>query len=146
MIGLELNENEQHGDMNSASRLAALNKFRNSSSSVILRQTATKVLVIYDIQLKSNEVPHVPLVINYGNYSRKDRGPDAHVLPHRSSESCRRIFSSVCHLHDVISSAFLTRFAFLSACPPQSLQTIRALVLWLILLLQQAEMLKCYDL
>ncbi|KAF9482448.1 hypothetical protein BDN70DRAFT_874996 [Pholiota conissans] len=54
-----------HGDMNSSARLAALNKFRNPSPSVILRQNTAKVLVVYDIQLKTNEVPHVPLVINY---------------------------------------------------------------------------------
>jgi translation initiation factor 4A len=77
MIDLKLNEDEKHGDMNSVSRLAALNRFRNTSS---LRQTAKKVLVIYDIQLKSNEVPHVPLVINYGKYFQKDHGPDAHML------------------------------------------------------------------
>ncbi|KAF8913842.1 P-loop containing nucleoside triphosphate hydrolase protein [Gymnopilus junonius] len=53
-----------HGDMNAVTRVAALNKFR-SSSSVILKQPTTKVLVIYDVQLKTNEVPHVPLVINY---------------------------------------------------------------------------------
>ncbi|KAH9482448.1 ATP-dependent RNA helicase eIF4A [Psilocybe cubensis] len=53
-----------HGDMNAPTRATALNKFRNSSS-VIMRQPNTKVLVVYDIQLKNNEVPHVPLVINY---------------------------------------------------------------------------------
>ena len=50
--------------MNAVTRVAALNKFRNSSSS-ILRQPSAKVLVIYDVQLKNNEAPHVPLVINY---------------------------------------------------------------------------------
>ncbi|PPQ79556.1 hypothetical protein CVT25_003438 [Psilocybe cyanescens] len=53
-----------HGDMNAPTRVTALNKFRTSSS-VVLRQPSTKILVVYDIQLKSNEVPHVPLVINY---------------------------------------------------------------------------------
>ncbi|KAF8165404.1 hypothetical protein B0H34DRAFT_793798 [Crassisporium funariophilum] len=53
-----------HGDMNGATRLAALNKFRNSTS-VIMRQPSTKVLVVYDIQVKNPDVPHVPLVINY---------------------------------------------------------------------------------
>ncbi|KAF9569043.1 hypothetical protein CPC08DRAFT_702163 [Agrocybe pediades] len=53
-----------HGDMNVATRAAALNKFRNTSS-IGLRQPSTKMLVIYDLQLKNNEVPHVPLVINY---------------------------------------------------------------------------------
>jgi translation initiation factor 4A len=50
--------------MNAVTRAAALNKFRNSSAS-ILRQPSAKVLVIYDVQLKNNEAPHVPLVINY---------------------------------------------------------------------------------
>ncbi|KAF8974285.1 hypothetical protein BDZ97DRAFT_1751116 [Flammula alnicola] len=40
-----------HGDMNAASRVAALNKFR-SPTSVSLRQSTTKVLVVYDVQLK----------------------------------------------------------------------------------------------
>jgi len=50
--------------MNAVTRVGSLNKFRNLSSS-ILRQPGTKVLVIYDVQLKNNEAPHVPLVINY---------------------------------------------------------------------------------
>ncbi|KAF9534864.1 hypothetical protein CPB83DRAFT_843068 [Crepidotus variabilis] len=53
-----------HGDMNSVTRVAALNKFR-SASSMILKQPGMKVLVVYDIQLKSGEFPHVPLVVNY---------------------------------------------------------------------------------
>ncbi|KAF9058116.1 P-loop containing nucleoside triphosphate hydrolase protein [Panaeolus papilionaceus] len=53
-----------HGDMNAVTKVAALNKFRTPSSS-ILRQASAKVLVIYDVQLKNNEVPHVPLVLNY---------------------------------------------------------------------------------
>ncbi|KAJ3510298.1 hypothetical protein NLJ89_g4763 [Agrocybe chaxingu] len=56
-----------HGDMNAVTRVAALNKFRTTSS-VALRQPSTKVLVIYDVQLKNNEIPHVPLVINYANF------------------------------------------------------------------------------
>jgi translation initiation factor 4A len=53
-----------HGDMNSGTKLAALNKFRTPAS-VTARQPTPKVLVVYDIQVKSPEVPHVPLVINY---------------------------------------------------------------------------------
>jgi superfamily II DNA/RNA helicase len=56
----------KHGDMNSGTKLAALNKFRTPAS-VTMRQSSTKVLVVYDIQVKSPEVPHVPLVINYGD-------------------------------------------------------------------------------
>ncbi|PPQ63865.1 hypothetical protein CVT24_009491, partial [Panaeolus cyanescens] len=55
---------EPHGDMNAVTKVAALNKFRTPSSS-ILRQASAKVLVIYDVQLKNNEIPHVPLVLNY---------------------------------------------------------------------------------
>jgi translation initiation factor 4A len=57
----------KHGDMNSGTKLAALNKFRTPAS-VSMRQSSPKVLVVYDIQVKSPDVPHVPLVINYGDY------------------------------------------------------------------------------
>ncbi|KAJ7937111.1 hypothetical protein B0H13DRAFT_1852650 [Mycena leptocephala] len=53
-----------HGDMNAGTKLAALNKFRGSSS-MIMRQPAAKVLVVYDVQVKTPEVAHVPLIINY---------------------------------------------------------------------------------
>ncbi|KAL0949765.1 hypothetical protein HGRIS_009804 [Hohenbuehelia grisea] len=53
-----------HGDMNAGTKLAALNKFRNSSAG-IMRQAVTKVLVVYDVQVKTPEISHVPLVINY---------------------------------------------------------------------------------
>ncbi|TFK56010.1 hypothetical protein OE88DRAFT_1621833 [Heliocybe sulcata] len=53
-----------HGDMNAGTKLAALNKFRTSTSS-IMRQPTTKVLVVYDVQVKAPEVSHIPLVINY---------------------------------------------------------------------------------
>jgi hypothetical protein len=51
--------------MNAGTKLAALNKFR-SSASVIIRQPVTKVLVVYDVQVKTPEVAHIPLIINYG--------------------------------------------------------------------------------
>jgi translation initiation factor 4A len=51
--------------MNAGTKLAALNKFRNSNS-VIVRQPATKVLVVYDVQVKPPEVSHIPLIVNYG--------------------------------------------------------------------------------
>ncbi|KAF7968629.1 hypothetical protein HWV62_29797 [Athelia sp. TMB] len=53
-----------HGDMNAGTKLAALNKFRTSTS-VIIRQPVTKVLVVYDVQVKTPEVAHAPLIINY---------------------------------------------------------------------------------
>nr|GAT54078.1 translation initiation factor [Mycena chlorophos] len=53
-----------HGDMSAGTKLAALNKFRGASS-VIMRQPTAKVLVVYDVQVKSPDVTHVPLIINY---------------------------------------------------------------------------------
>ncbi|RPD74365.1 P-loop containing nucleoside triphosphate hydrolase protein [Lentinus tigrinus ALCF2SS1-7] len=52
-----------HGDMNAGAKLAALNKFRATPG--IMRPTATKVLVVYDVQVKTPEVSQIPLVINY---------------------------------------------------------------------------------
>ncbi|KAH8830797.1 P-loop containing nucleoside triphosphate hydrolase protein [Flagelloscypha sp. PMI_526] len=52
-----------HGDMNAGAKLAALNKFRGTNS-VIMRQ-ASKALVVYDVQVKTADVQHVPLIINY---------------------------------------------------------------------------------
>ncbi|OJT10499.1 ATP-dependent RNA helicase FAL1 [Trametes pubescens] len=52
-----------HGDMNAGVKLAALNKFRPAPG--IGRPPATKVLVVYDVQVKAPEVQQVPLVINY---------------------------------------------------------------------------------
>lgn len=51
--------------MNPGTKLAALNKFR-SGHSVLSRQGALRVLVVYDVQIKASDVTHVPLVINYG--------------------------------------------------------------------------------
>ncbi|KAI9510451.1 hypothetical protein F5148DRAFT_1274770 [Russula earlei] len=53
-----------HGDMNAAAKLSALNRFRSTGTGLV-RQLATKVLVVYEVQVKNPEVPHVPLVINY---------------------------------------------------------------------------------
>ena len=50
--------------MSPSTRIAALNKFRGASS--VIRQSNVKVLVVYDVQVKQTDVPHVPLVINYG--------------------------------------------------------------------------------
>ncbi|TFK75973.1 hypothetical protein BDN72DRAFT_786182 [Pluteus cervinus] len=53
-----------HSDMNPATKAAASAKFRNNAS-LQGRPSATKVLVVYDVQLKPPEVVHVPLIINY---------------------------------------------------------------------------------
>ncbi|KZW03963.1 P-loop containing nucleoside triphosphate hydrolase protein [Exidia glandulosa HHB12029] len=53
-----------HGDMAPGAKLTALNKFR-ATNSLIMRQPVTKVLVVYDVQVKSPDVFQVPLVINY---------------------------------------------------------------------------------
>ncbi|KAL6306682.1 hypothetical protein BKA93DRAFT_729085 [Sparassis latifolia] len=52
-----------HGDMNAGTKLAALNKFRSPTG--LMRQPATKVLVVYDVQVKTPEVSQIPLIINY---------------------------------------------------------------------------------
>jgi translation initiation factor 4A len=55
--------------MNAATKLSALNRFRSPAAG--LRQLTTKVLVVYDVQVKNPEVAHVPLVINYGEFTPK---------------------------------------------------------------------------
>ncbi|PFH51458.1 hypothetical protein AMATHDRAFT_142781 [Amanita thiersii Skay4041] len=54
-----------HGDMNPGTKLAALNKFRGTNPVTIRQSAATKVLVIYDVQVKTPEISHVPLIVNY---------------------------------------------------------------------------------
>ena len=51
-------------------KLAALNRFRGAPSSVGLvpKQPTTRVLVVYDVQVKAPDVFQVPLVINYGGH------------------------------------------------------------------------------
>lgn len=51
--------------MGSSNKLAALNKFRSVGTNA-LRPTSIKVLVVYDVQVKTPEVSQVPLVVNYG--------------------------------------------------------------------------------
>lgn len=51
--------------MNNGAKLGALNKFRGNNNG-LMRQTNTKILVVYDVMVKSGDVPQVPLVINYG--------------------------------------------------------------------------------
>lgn len=45
--------------------MAALNKFRGAGSG-IRGGGATRVLVVYDVQVKAPDVFQIPLVINYG--------------------------------------------------------------------------------
>jgi hypothetical protein len=52
--------------MGSNNKLAALNKFRSVGASS-LRPAPAKVLVVYDVQVKTPEVSQVPLVVNYGD-------------------------------------------------------------------------------
>jgi len=58
--------------MSAAAKLSALNRFRSSAAGLV-RQLTTKVLVVYDVQVKNPEVSYVPLIINYGEFSRKSR-------------------------------------------------------------------------
>lgn len=81
--------------MNAGTKLAALNKFRSPSG--IMRQPITKILVIYDVQVKTPEVSQVPLVINYGRNiveRVKCSNLSSLVVP-RFAQSCRRICASV---------------------------------------------------
>ena len=61
--------------MNAATKLSALNRFRSSAAG-LARQLTTKVLVVYDVQVKNPEVPHVPLIINYGAFSFENHALD----------------------------------------------------------------------
>lgn len=54
--------------MNAATKLSALNRFRSSATGLV-RQLTTKILVVYDVQIKNPEVPHVALIINYGEFT-----------------------------------------------------------------------------
>lgn len=61
--------------MNAATKLSALNRFRSPAAGLV-RQVTTKILVVYDVQVKNPEVPHVPLIINYGGYPVELRPSD----------------------------------------------------------------------
>lgn len=63
--------------MNAGTKLAALNKFR-STTSTIVRQAVLKVLVVSDVQVKIPEVSHVPLIVNYGQYVFLSEGYQVH--------------------------------------------------------------------
>lgn len=56
--------------MNAATKLSALNRFRSPAAGLV-RQLTTKVLIVYDVQVKTPEVAHVPLIINYGELTLK---------------------------------------------------------------------------
>lgn len=71
--------------MNAGTKVAALNKFRGGST--MIRQPTTKVLVVFDVQVKSPDVFQVPLVINYGRYSLFLSYCTADTV-FRSSEDC----------------------------------------------------------
>ncbi|KAF7800012.1 hypothetical protein EIP86_011255 [Pleurotus ostreatoroseus] len=53
-----------HGDMNGGAKLAALNKFKSPMPGM-MRQMPTKLLIVYDVVVKTPDVPQVPLIINY---------------------------------------------------------------------------------
>jgi translation initiation factor 4A len=54
----------QHGDLNATAKMAAIARFRGPPT-MHMRQNPIKVLVVYDVQLKSAEVSQIPLIINY---------------------------------------------------------------------------------
>lgn len=52
--------------MNTGAKMAALNKFRGNNSIMMKQQQPSpRVLVVFDVQVKSPDVFQVPLVINY---------------------------------------------------------------------------------
>lgn len=54
----------QHNDMSPNTKTSSLNKFR--SATPVQGRFPTKVLVVYDVQVKAPDILHAPLVINYG--------------------------------------------------------------------------------
>lgn len=55
-----------HAEMNTGAKMAALNKFRGNNSIMMKQQQPSpRVLVVFDVQVKSPDVFQVPLVINY---------------------------------------------------------------------------------
>jgi translation initiation factor 4A len=51
--------------MSTGAKMAALNKFRGNNSILMKQQPSSRVLVAFDVQVKSPDVFQVPLVINY---------------------------------------------------------------------------------
>lgn len=82
--------------MNAGTKLAALNKFRNNNAG-IMRPTGSKVLVVYDVQVKAPEVSHVPLILNYGACGIREFSTTSHLLD-RPSQGSRRVCPPVCNL------------------------------------------------
>ncbi|SRR6266404_1804316 len=128
--------------MNTTTRLASLNRFRNTPTG-LLRQSATKVLVVYDVQVKNPEVPHVPLIINYGKFSWDG-------LPHKMLTTVRsdlpKAVEEYAHRYDGRHSLFfsldLTHF-FLIASPLPLHRAILVQVLLSTSLLLLVETLRC---
>lgn len=51
--------------MSNGAKIAALTKFKSSAPN-LMRQSPTRLLVVYDVVVKTPDVPQVPLIINYG--------------------------------------------------------------------------------
>jgi hypothetical protein len=66
--------------MNAATKLSALNRFRSAAAGLV-RPVTTKVLVVYDVQVKNPEVAHVPLIINYGEFTLKKNAALVSIIP-----------------------------------------------------------------
>lgn len=65
-----------------------------------MRQLTTKVLVVYDVQVKAPEVSHVPLIINYGVLVHPFNAfVRLNHLPLRSSKGSGGVRSSVREKH-----------------------------------------------
>ena len=68
-----------------------------------MRQPTTKVLVVYDVQVKTPEVSQIPLIINYGEGHRSVGRLPSLTPVRRSAESGRRVCTPV--RFDVLSGS-----------------------------------------
>lgn len=100
----------QHGDMNAGTKLAALNKFRSTTSG-LMRQPAIKVLVVYDVQVKTPEVSQIPLIINYGMNNENASTHTADIfridLPKAVEEYAHRYAFPVCPSINLLTLSYL---------------------------------------
>jgi hypothetical protein len=131
--------------MNAAAKLSALNRFRSGAAGLV-RQVTTKVLVVYDVQVKNPEVAHVPLIINYGELTLKNPAPVPIMLIQLYVQIYRKpsknMHIGTIHRFIALLVAKLTRIS-LSALPLLLPLVIPALVSSSTLLPRLVGMLRC---
>ena len=72
--------------MSNGAKLAALNKFKSPTPGM-MRQVPMRLLIVYDVIVKTPDVPQVPLIINYGKRYLVNRG----LLTLTSCQICQRL-------------------------------------------------------